>query len=53
MATLLEIQTRVYENLLLGKQLPLPKTNHPQAECGRNIEQLIEKYLEYLSLNFK
>jgi len=46
MATLLEIQTRVYENLLLGKQLPLPKTNHPQAECGRNIEQLIEKYLD-------
>ena len=46
MATLLEIETRVYQNLLLGKQLPIPKTNHPQAECGRNIEQIIERYLD-------
>ena len=46
MATLLEIETQVYQNLLLGKQLPIPKTNHPQAECGRNIEQIIERYLD-------
>jgi len=46
MATLLEIETRVYERILMDKQLPIPKTDHPQAECGRNIEKIIKTYLD-------
>ena len=46
MATLIEIQTQLYQNILLNKQLPIPTTAYPQAECGRNVEKILEDYLK-------
>jgi len=50
MPTRLEIETRTYERILLGQQLPIPKSEHPQAECGRNIEKIIKSHLDELKM---
>ena len=46
MATLIEIQGKVFEKILLNRQLtpPQPGVNpvNPQADCGRQVEQILE-----------
>ena len=46
MATLIEIQGKLFENILLNRQLtpPQPGVNpvNPQADCGRQVEQILE-----------